>query len=61
MKLYRTKENNVVNLEQMAMVYRDPESGIYRVSFSNGMTFEMPEIELSDIERIMQYNDYLID
>ena len=60
MKLYRTKEDNLINLEQVVMIYKDPHSGIYHVSSTNGITYEMPEIELNDIEKIMDYNDYLI-
>ena len=61
MKFYRTKENNLVNLEEAMMIYRDPETELYRVAFKNGTTFEMPEIDKEDIDRIMEYNDYLID
>ena len=60
MKLYRTKEDNVINLEQVTMIYKDPDTGTYHLSFTNGITYEMPEIELSDIDKIMDYNDYLI-
>lgn len=61
MKLYRTKEDNLINLEQVTMIYKDPEDGGYRVSFTNGITYDMPEIEAADIDKIMEYNDYLID
>lgn len=42
------------------MIYRDPDSESYRVAFKNGPTFEIPEITEEDIDRIMEYNDYLI-
>ena len=61
MRFYRTKEGNLVNLEQVTLIYKDPEDGGYRVSFSNGITYDMPEIEQADIDNIMHYNDYLID
>ncbi len=60
MKLYCTTENNVINLEQVTLIYKDPETGGYRVSFTNGITYEMPELRESDINKIMEYNDYLI-
>ena len=60
MKLYRTKENNLINLEEVTLIYKDPLDGGYRVSFTNGITYEMPEIDEDDIARIMEYNDYLI-
>ena len=61
MKLYRTKENNVINLEQVAMIYKSPETGTYHVSFTNGITYEMPELDVSDIDRFMDYNNHFID
>ncbi len=60
MKLYRTKENNLINLEAVTLIYKDLNDGGYRVSFANGITYEMPDIDESDITRIMEYNDYLI-
>ena len=61
MKLYRTKEDNLINLEQVTLIYKDPDDGGYRVSFANGITYDMPEIEEADIDKIMEYNDYLIN
>lgn len=61
MKLYRTKEKNLINLDEVTLIYKDPADGGYRVSFTNGITYDMPEIEEADIDRIMEYNDYLID
>lgn len=60
MKLYRTKEDNVINLEQMTMVYKNLETDTYHISYVNGITYEMPELDKEDIDRIMEYNDYLI-
>ena len=61
MKLYRTKENNVINLEQVTLIYRNPGDGLYRIGTADGKTYEMPEIDKDDIEKIMEYNNYLID
>ena len=62
MKLYRTKENNVINLEMVTMIYKDPEAPeCYRVAFSGGNTYELPELDETDIDRIMEYNNHLID
>ena len=60
MRLYRTKEDNVINLEQMTTIYKSPETGTYHVSYVSGITYEMPELDESDVDRIMDYNDYLI-
>ena len=60
MKLYKTKENNIINLEQVTLIYRSPETGVYNVSFTNGMTYEMPEIGDEDISNIMEYNNHFI-
>lgn len=61
MKFYRTKENNLINLEQTLTIYRDPETGLYRVVYKEGPTIEMPELDVSDIDRIMEYNNHFID
>ena len=61
MKFYKTKENNIINLDQVTCIYRDPEDGTYRIAFTSGLTYEMPEITEKDIDRLMDYNDYLID
>ena len=60
MKLYRTKEDNLINLEQVATIYKNQDNGMYHVSCTNGITYELPEIGPDDIEKIMDYNDYLI-
>lgn len=60
MKFYRTKENNLINLDEVTLIYKDPVDDGYRVSFMNGITYEMPEIDETDIARIMEYNNYLI-
>lgn len=60
MKLYRTREDNIINLENITMIYRDPETDLYVVSTVDGKMYQMPEIEKDDIERIMEYNDFLI-
>lgn len=62
MKIYRTKEGNLINLELVTTIYKDPESPeSYKVAYSGGYTYEMPELTEEDIDRIMQYNDYLLD
>ncbi len=60
MKFYRTKENNLINLEKVATIYKDPDTLTYMVAYSGGNTYEMPELTGEDIDRIMAYNDYLI-
>ena len=60
MKLYRTKEDNIINLEQLTTIYKNQETETYFVSYINGITYEMPELGEEDIDRIMNYNDYLI-
>ena len=60
MKLYKTKENNIINLEQLTTIYKNPETETYFVSYINGITYEMPELDEDDIDRIMDYNDYFI-
>ena len=61
MKIYRTKEDNLINLEQVTLIYKDPDDGGYRVSFTSGITYEMPELDLADIERIMDYGEIFKD
>ena len=62
MKLYRTKENNVINLDLVTMIYKDPKfPAYYRVAYTGGNTFEIPELDDEDIDRIMEYNNHLID
>ena len=60
MKFYQTKEKNLINLEQVTLIYKGPEKDTYFVSFTNGITYEMPELTMDDIKKIMDYNDYLI-
>jgi uncharacterized lipoprotein YehR (DUF1307 family) len=60
MKLYRTKENNIINLEQLTTIYKNLETGTYNVSYVNGITYEMPDLDVEDINRIMEYSNYLI-
>lgn len=61
MKLYRTKNDNIINLEGVELIYKDPETGCYFVATTSGKTYEMPEIEKSDIVKIMEYNNFLIN
>ena len=65
MKLYRTKENNIINLGDdqvgLEMIFKDPVTGYYRVAYTSGHTYEVPELDESDIDRLMDYNNYFID
>ena len=61
MKLYRTKEDNLINLDNVSVIYKNPEDGTYRVACLDGKIYEMPEITKEDIDRISEYNNYLID
>lgn len=61
MKFYRTKEENLINLEEVETIYKDPETEFYRVAYKSGHTYEMPELDVSDIDRIMEYNNHFID
>ena len=60
MKLYRTKKDNIINLEQLTTIYKNLETETYHVSYVNGITYEIPELDKDDVDRIMKYNDYLI-
>lgn len=62
MRLYRTKDNNIINLEQVSMIYVDKEWSRkdYKVVLPSGKTIYVPELTEEDIDRIMNYNDYLI-
>ena len=61
MKLYETKEGNVINLEKAEIIYKDPaHPDCYRVRFQSGYVYEIPELDEDDINRIMEYNDHLI-
>lgn len=61
MKFYRTKENNLINLEKVIMVYRQGETGPYSVVYENGQDYYVPELDDEDIDRIMEYNNHFID
>lgn len=61
MKFYRTKNNTVLNLEKITVIYKSPEDGTYNVATDEGKIFEVPELTDDDIDRIMEYNNYLID
>ena len=61
MKFYRTKESNLINLEKAEFIYKDPaHPDCYRVHYESGYTYEIPELDEDDIDRIMEYNDHLI-
>lgn len=60
MKFYKTNTGNLINLDQVALIYIDPNDGGYRVSCTNGITYEMPELTKTDIDNMMDYNNYLI-
>ena len=61
MKLYRTTNNTVINLEKVTLIYKDPQDGTYNVATDEGKIFEVPELQDEDIDRIMDYNNYLIN
>ena len=61
MKFYRTKENNLINLEEVTIIYRDPRTDLYNISTTDGRIFEMPEITQEDIDKIMEYNNFFIN
>lgn len=67
MKFYRTKESNIINLEAdkdgvgIEMIFKDPVTGYYRIAYVSGHTYEVPELDESDIDRLMEYNNYFID
>lgn len=66
MKFYRTKESNIINLGDedgvgVEMIFKDPVTGYYRVAYKSGHTYEVPELDEEDIDRLMEYNNYFID
>lgn len=64
MKFYRTKENNIVNIGDevgVEMIFKDPVTGYYRIAYKSGHTYEVPELDETDIDRLMEYNNYFID
>ncbi len=60
MKLYRTKQNNVINLEEVTLIYKDKGTGTYSVVFKNMQDYSVPELDEEDIANIMEYNNFLI-
>ena len=59
MKFYRTKENNIINLEEITLIYKG-ENGKYSVVFKNTQDYVVPELTEEDIKNIMEYNNYFI-
>ncbi len=60
MKLYRTKENTVINLDGVTMIFKNTGGEGYHVAFNNGVHYDVPELTEEDIDKIMSYNDYFI-
>ena len=60
MKFYRTKENNIINLEEVTLIYKDKDTGLYNVVYKNTQDYSVPELSEEDIEKIMEYNNYFI-
>ena len=61
MKFYRTKSNTLINLEKVVMIYRDPEqSKNYLMLTEDGSICELRDFTEDDVDRIMDYNDYII-
>lgn len=63
MKLYETKDKNIINLENVTMIYKSPGEDTYKVATISGYIYELlPDtFNETDIQRIMNYNDYFID
>lgn len=61
MRFYRTKKGNLINLEEVVMVYRENDSSSYSVVFKNKNDYYVPELDDDDIDRIMDYNNHFID
>lgn len=61
MKFYKTKENNLFNLDEITAIYRDPTDDIYRVATVGGQIFSVPELDEEDVDKMMEYNNYFID
>lgn len=61
MKFYRTRTNTLINLEEVTMIYRDPETSEYYLMLTNkGTVCELRDFNEEDVDRIMEYNDYFI-
>lgn len=61
MKLYQTKEKNIINLDNVTMIYKEPEATAYKVATISGVVYDMPEtFNEEDLERLMTYNDHLL-
>ena len=61
MKFYRTRTNTLINLEEVTMIYRDPETSDHYLMLTNkGTVCELRDFNEEDVERIMDYNDYFI-
>lgn len=60
MKLYRTANNTVVNLEEVEIIHPEEEGG-YSVETKSGNVHKLAELTDDDIDRIMEYNSYLLD
>ena len=60
MKFYRTEKDNLINLEEAAMIYKGGPEEPYTVALKNGKEYSVPELKVEDVDRIMEYNDYLI-
>ena len=62
MKLYRTKSNSVINLEEVTLIHRNPDEGDgYFMLANNGRICELVDFSEEDIDRIMEYNNHFID
>ena len=56
MILYKTKANNIINLDQVSVIYVDPDwtDKRYKVVTSGGDCIPFPELTEEDIEEIMK-------
>ena len=56
MILYKTKANNIINLDQVSVIYVDPDwtDKRYKVVTSGGDHIPFPELTEDNIEEIMK-------
>ena len=60
MKFYRTEKDNLINLEEVAMIYKGGPDEPYTVALKNGKEYSVPELGIEDVDHIMDYNAYFI-
>jgi len=62
MILYKTKANNIINLDRVSVIYVDPDwtDKRYRVVTSGGDRIPFPELTEEDIENISKLDNTLV-